>query len=75
MNIDIREGVDFYCKNILFFRNLDIGVTLKDAAGRVFDGIESVAIDWVLSDGVLAKLAKSRYGRSAGFLVGRWFVP
>ena len=36
---------------------LVIGVTLKDAAGRVFDAADTVAVDWKLSDTPLAGLA------------------
>ena len=32
-------------------------MTIKDAAGRVFDGVESVALDWRLSDGQLGSLS------------------
>ena len=41
------------------YRNLDIGVTIKDGQGRIFDGVESVTLDWKLSDNGLAKLGSS----------------
>ena len=39
------------------YLQLVIGVPLKDAAGRVFDAADTVAVDWKLSDTPLAGLA------------------
>ena len=32
---------------------------IKDGQGRIFDGVESVTLDWKLSDNALAKLGSS----------------
>jgi hypothetical protein len=44
----------------LNFRNLDILVTVKDSQGRTFDSIETLQVDWTLSDSGLASLAQPK---------------
>jgi hypothetical protein len=45
---------------LLNFRNLDILVTVKDSQGRTFDSIETLQVDWTLSDSGLASLAQPK---------------
>jgi hypothetical protein len=45
---------------VLNFRNLDILVTVKDSQGRTFDSIETLQVDWTLSDSGLASLAQPK---------------
>ena len=42
------------------YRNLDIGVSIRDASGREFVGVESIELDWKLSDPALGKLASKQ---------------
>ncbi len=45
---------------LLNYRNLDILVTVKDSQGRTFDSIETLQVDWTLSDSGLASLAQPK---------------
>lgn len=50
-------------RNILLhfvFRNLDILVSVKDSQGRTFDSMETVHVEWSLSDSSLASLAQPK---------------
>jgi hypothetical protein len=50
----------YFCYYLLNFRNLDIMVTVKDSQGRTFDSIETLQVDWTLSDSGLASLAQPK---------------
>jgi hypothetical protein len=42
------------------FRNLDILVVVKDREGRIFDSIDTVPVDWKISDTSLGSLAQPK---------------
>ena len=42
------------------YRDLDIQVTVKDSQGRIFDSIDTLPVDWKLSDNSLAALAQPK---------------
>ncbi len=45
---------------MLLYRDLDILVVVKDSQGRIFESMDTVPVDWTLSDTSLASLAQPK---------------